>query len=316
MRSAPRVSIITPAYNAAEHLRETADSVLCQTFTDWEWIIVDDGSTDETRDVVENISDPRVRLIEASHSGLPAIARNLGVEESSGEYVAFLDADDLWLPEKLEVQLERFQSNPEVGLVFSKVRHMYDEIGRIGRSVHDSTLDAPNPGFVFRYLCFRNFVCTSSVTLRKDLLLDYGVMNEDPRHRGTEDYELWLRLAPHTQFAWVEKPVVIYRVAPTSLSHGAVFNAQGRILALESALQRNPGLGVHPELEGDGMEAWKLFWLGHSQLRDGVEDCGMSALWRSIRIRPSNGLAWAWLAISFLRPSWQRRLRRFAYRLV
>jgi glycosyltransferase involved in cell wall biosynthesis len=298
-----RVSIVTPAFNAAATLGETARSVLAQTFADWEWLIVDDGSTDATRDVVIALGDPRIRLITIEHSGLPAVARNRGVAEARGELVAFLDADDVWLPEKLAAQLACFATHPEASLVFTKVRYRYEELGRVGRTAWPSTRGVANPGFLFDDLVLHNLIATSSVLVRRSLLEPF---DEDPRQRGTEDYELWLRLAPRAPFAFVDEPLVVYRVHAQSLSGRAVPILEGRLLALSKH---------QPALHGQRFEAQKLLWLGYAQLHDGVEHCGRAALLRSLRIHPTRA-ALVWLAVSLLGPRLSRWLRRIAYRLA
>lgn len=310
------VSIITAAYNAEAYIAATARSVFAQTYSHWEWIVVDDGSTDATREIIAAIADPRIRLVPAEHSGLPASARNRGVTESRGEYVAYLDADDVWTPDKLAAQMACFEEHPDVGLVFSKFRCFYQEVGRLAKRSEPNARGVPNPSTMFAHLSVYNLICTSTVVVRRSLLDAHGLMDEDPRQRGSEDYELWLRLAPHVPFAWVERPLVNYRVHPHGLSARAVPTVEGRILALDKALRRNPNAPLHPQLTGRRLKAWKLFWLGHAQSYDGVERSGRRALWQSIRIHPRNGIAWVWLALSFLGPRLNARLRRLAYRIV
>jgi glycosyltransferase involved in cell wall biosynthesis len=310
------VSIITAAYNAEAHIAETIRSVLAQTYSHWEWIVVDDGSTDATREIVAAIADPRVRLVAAEHSGLPAAARNRGVTEARGKYVAILDADDVWTSDKLAAQMACFEAHPEAGLVFSRFRCFFQEVGRLAKRSVPNTRGVSNPSTMFAHLCIYNLICTSTVIVRRSMLDAHGLMDEDPRQRGSEDYELWLRLAPHAPFAWVDRPLVHYRVHPAGLSARAVPIVEGRSLALDKALRRNPNAPLHPQLAGRRMEAWKLFWLGHAQSYDGVESSGRRALWRSIRIYPRNGVAWVWLALSFLGPRLNARLRRLAYRIV
>nr|WP_256498773.1 glycosyltransferase family A protein [Chroococcidiopsis sp. CCNUC1] len=114
----PKVSVIIPAYNAMKYLPATLGSLLSQTFDDFEAIVVNDGSFDETEKWVSQIEDPRVKLICQQNKGL-AGARNTGINQATGEYIAFLDADDLWEPSKLEKQVAVLEENPEVGLVYT-----------------------------------------------------------------------------------------------------------------------------------------------------------------------------------------------------
>ncbi|HKS25315.1 MAG TPA: glycosyltransferase [Thermoanaerobaculia bacterium] len=302
------ISIVTPAYNAAPYLGETARSVFAQTFSDWEWLIVDDGSTDATRDVAAGFSDRRVRVIAAEHSGLPAAARNRGIAEARGEFIAFLDADDRWLPEKLALQMACFDAHADVGLIFSRYRYFFEEWQRVSRTIDPDLRGVPNPAMLYDRLIFANLVPLSTAVVRRALLERYGAFDEDPRQRGTEDYELWLRLAPHAPFAHVDRPLMLYRLHAGGVSHGAVDNAEGQIVAIEKAVARTGA----PSGE---LEAYKLFWRGHAQLRDGVAHCGRRALWQSLRMHPRVGTA-VWLAASFLGPKLNAALRRLAYRFV
>ena len=305
------ISIVTPAYNAAAYLGETGRSVLAQTFRDWEWLIVDDGSTDATREVAAGFGDARVRPIAAAHSGLPAAARNRGLAEARGEFIAFLDADDRWLPGKLALQAACFDANPAAGLVFSRYRYFFEEWERPSRMTAPNLRDVPNPGMLYGRLFFHNLVALSTAVVRRALLDAHGGFDEDPRQRGTEDYELWLRLAPHAPFAFVDLPLMTYRLHARGLSRKAVPNAVGQLLAIEKAVARDG-----PPDDAAHLEAYKLFWLGHAQLRDGVAHCGRGALWTSLRMHPANTAALAWFAASFLGPKINATLRRLAYRFV
>lgn len=309
MAAAPLVSIITPAYNAAAHIAATAQSVLGQTFGDWEWIVADDGSTDATREIVTGLRDDRITLLEGEHSGLPAVARNRAIARARGAYVAFLDADDLWLPEKLALQLDCFARHPEVGLVFTKVRYFFEEIGRLGTRAEPSMQGMPNPGMLLDVLVGRNRIVASSAVVRRPLLDRYGVMDEDPLQRGTEDYELWLRLAAHAPFAWIDRPLVHYRIGPGSVSGNAENIARGTILAVEKLRRRESSAVRLSERE---LEAWRHFQIGHAQFRDGANGCGRRELWRSLRL--GNRAAWRWFVLSFLGSGVTRRLRRLAMR--
>ena len=124
----PAVTVVMPAHDASAFIGEAIESVLAQTFEDWELVVVDDGSTDGTAGVVASYDDPRIRLLAIEHSGLPAIARNHALASSDSRHVAFLDADDLWRPHKLARQLAVFDSRPEVGLVHTNFEQLSDGV--------------------------------------------------------------------------------------------------------------------------------------------------------------------------------------------
>ncbi|QIT56556.1 glycosyltransferase family 2 protein [Aquisalimonas sp. 2447] len=117
MTAAPLISIVTPTFNRAGYLPVAIDSVLAQTFPNLEYLIVDDGSTDNTSDVVNSYDDERIRYFRQENQG-QSVARNVGIENSRGEFVCFLDSDDAWVPEKLQQQLEAFRAHPEAGVVY------------------------------------------------------------------------------------------------------------------------------------------------------------------------------------------------------
>jgi glycosyltransferase involved in cell wall biosynthesis len=309
--SAPLVSIVTPAYNAAPYIGATARSVLAQSYANWEWLIVDDGSTDNTADIAEAIGDPRVRLIKAAHSGLPAVGRNRGIAEARGKYVALLDADDLWEPEKLALQVAYLERQPEVGLVFSRF-YLWVDSHRRPREVVPNTRGLPNPGSMLRQIIIRNPIGTSSVIVRRQLLTEIGAFDEDSGHRGTEDFELWLRLAGHTPFGFVEQPLYWYRVHSNNLSGSNARLMSGHLLALDKTFNRHPELYEHRALSGTRMAARRLRWRGYGQLYDCAGDCGRRDLAQSLKIWPFDVETWFGLALSSLGPRALRGLRQIS----
>ena len=146
----PKVSVIVPTHNRADLIEYSIRSVLAQTYPDFELLVVDNGSTDSTRSVVDGIGDPRIRYIYQENSGGPAGPRNTGIRESRGEYVAFLDSDDLWVPTKLARQVEVLEKRPAVGLVYGQ----FTRFSECGNTVSDPipTLENARSGEVFEDL--------------------------------------------------------------------------------------------------------------------------------------------------------------------
>lgn len=206
----PRVSVIIPAYNAAAYVAEAISSVQVQTYTDLEIIVVDDGSTDETAAVVAGIADDRLRYVYQENAS-QAVARNTGIRGGQSEVIAFLDADDRWLPKKLEEQLGCLQ-DPQVGVVCSGAK----EIDEDGGLLTQRSVTIPG-GDTRRNLICENFVYCSSAVVRRELLDAHDLEFRCGR-QGTEDWDLWLRLAKHTTFASVQRPLIEYRVHPASTS--------------------------------------------------------------------------------------------------
>ncbi|MHB1035979.1 MAG: glycosyltransferase family 2 protein [Pirellulales bacterium] len=207
----PAVSVVIATYNYGQFLAGALDSVLAQTFTDWEAIIVDDGSTDDTPEVVRPyLGDERIRYERTDHLGQPG-AKNVGIRLSRSPLVAFLDADDLWLPSKLERQVALFHNDPELGVVYSR-RLWMDEQGRM--------IESPQPelyhGEVLAKMFKDNFVCFSSSMVRRAVFDEVGAFDE--RIPLAIDYDLWLRVAQRYRFDYVDEPLVLYRTGHANLS--------------------------------------------------------------------------------------------------
>jgi glycosyltransferase involved in cell wall biosynthesis len=171
------VSVIIPAYNAAAYVGRAVESALSQTYLPLEILVIDDGSSDETAEIVEQLPAP-VRLIRKTNGG-PATARNLGARQAQGDWLALLDADDLWMPDKLRVQLE-YGTNPDVGMV---------------HCLPDHRDDAVPPQLTFEHLWNRNWIINSSVLLRRSAFDGLGGFNEARELISVEDYNLWIRVA-------------------------------------------------------------------------------------------------------------------------
>lgn len=208
----PTVSVVMAAKNYARFLPAAVESVSAQTFPDWELLVVDDGSTDDTPDVVRPyLADPRVRYFRADRLG-QSRAKNLGIGLSRGEFVAFLDADDAWLPTKLERQLAVFRGHPETGVVFCR-RSL---IGEDGNALPAKATPSPPRGRVLTAIFVQNFVCFSSAVARRRVFDHVGAF--DPQWDLAIDYDVWLRVAAHHTFDYVDEELVRYRTGHGNLS--------------------------------------------------------------------------------------------------
>jgi teichuronic acid biosynthesis glycosyltransferase TuaG len=211
MDKKPSVSVITPAYNAARFIRETIKSVQAQTFTDWEMIVIDDCSTDDTKDVVEEeaIKDPRIRLIRMDKNSGQARARNRGIREARGKYMAFLDSDDLWLPEKLALQTEFMEQNG-CALTYTS----YKKINENGDAI-SNPLKFP-PVVNLDSLLKSNYIgCLTAVYNAEKMGKVYM-----PNIAKREDYALWLKILSMGYKAYlVDRCLAMYRVRAGSVSN-------------------------------------------------------------------------------------------------
>lgn len=215
--SNPLVSIIIPAFNAEKYIKETIKSALSQTYKNIEVIIVDDGSKDKTKNIVQSIQDPRLNYFYQNNKGQSA-ARNAGIKIAKGEYIAFLDADDLFLPKKIEKQVNFLEDNPDCGVCYCKIYHFFDDR-------NDKLFYNPTPnysGFIFDKLLENSVVNPLAAVLRKEYLDKYGGFNDDWR-RCDEQY-LWLKLAFNkVKFCYLDEVLAYYRINKSSLSNQAVY---------------------------------------------------------------------------------------------
>ncbi len=229
------VSTIIPAYNAQDFIAETIESALAQTYADHEIIVVDDGSTDRTCEIVDAYRD-KVRLIRQENAG-PAAARNRGVQESTGEWIAFLDADDLWYENKLTTQIQRAG---ETGALF-----VYANRISIGDCEHVSKLQSDAvelvEGDIFTKLLVGNVITLSSVLLRKDVFVEAGGFNEDLSLKAVEDWELWLRISEKHEIALCREPLLEYRFHTDGISRSVATMEQNLFNVLEIAMETPRG---------------------------------------------------------------------------
>jgi glycosyltransferase involved in cell wall biosynthesis len=205
----PLISIVLPTFNRLEFLRFAVESVFAQTFTDWELIVADDGSGPETRRYLRSLhAPPRVRLIELEHSGNPGAVRNAAVRASSGEYIAFLDSDDVWMPTKLERQLEALRAQPARRWGYCGYIRI-DETG-VQRDYPGTRKWVPYRGAIFEeLLAFEAEVSTPSVLVERRLVEELGGFDE--QQWVYEDYDLWLRIALHHEIDLIDEPLIALR---------------------------------------------------------------------------------------------------------
>jgi glycosyltransferase involved in cell wall biosynthesis len=205
----PVVSIILPTFGRLQYLRPTVASVYRQSLQDWEFIVADDGSDAETRAYLHTLEDDsRVKLLWLKHTGIPAMVRNAALREARGEYVAFLDSDDLWAPDKLSRQVALLRSRPTCGWCYTGVTH----IDGAGQSLTEPVFGpwVPCDGVVFeRLVTGPVLIRTPSVLVKRELAVSAGGFDETIP--SGEDYDLWLRLALLSEVALLDEPLVQVR---------------------------------------------------------------------------------------------------------
>lgn len=278
MQQTPLISVIIPAYNAEKHIRETLRSVLDQTYEHLEVIVVDDGSQDRTAEIVRGVAaeDERVRLLQQQNSGVAA-ARNLGIEHSSGKFIAPLDADDAWYPQKIEAQLERFEEcDNSIGMVYAWTVDI-DKDGAIQGAPPPEILE----GDILWPLLYVNLIgCASVPLIRRSVLQEVGFYDERLRAygQGCEDWDLYLRVAEHFYVGVVPEYLVRYYRAASTMSRNGDSMAGSYEAVIRALRVRQPDLpgklfswsagNFYAYLANMSYTDWKfgqtLRWLGRS----------------------------------------------------
>jgi glycosyltransferase involved in cell wall biosynthesis len=270
MKNAPLVTVIIPTYNRAHLLSRAIRSVLCQTFQEWELIIVDDGSVDNTEEIVKGFSDPRVRYIRHQANRGESAARNTGIQMARGKYIAFLDSDDEWLPEKLEKQLKIFEnSDDEVGVVYTGAVFIDDETGK-------QRIKKPRAkGWIFiEELAFNPVGSPSRVMVKRECFDKCGGFDEKML---LPDWDMWIRLAEQYKFDYVEDPLVRY------FEHRGSVSAQAdRLIAGYKRLWAKYGI----ERRERWIRALHYFRLGHRLCYYGAMRVGRQYLLKAVLVQP------------------------------
>jgi glycosyltransferase involved in cell wall biosynthesis len=237
------VSIIMPAYNAANYIQEAIDSVINQTFVDWELIIVDDGSTDHTKEVIAKnvLVDERIHYY-YQKNGKQGKARNLAISKSKGTYLAFLDADDFWIPQKLEMQLIEIEEK-NVDLVFSD-SYIFSTQQKIDSNKRMHTINRLLQGDeALRLFLIGNRIPNLTVLAKKEKIIAVGGFTTLMNIQNAEDYHLWLKLLiDGCAFYGSDKTLAYYRVHENSSTFHDKYASDQVIEALFNLLNKNPNV--------------------------------------------------------------------------
>lgn len=277
----PTISVVIPAYNAERTILETIKSVQQQTFSDFEIIIINDGSTDSTLELIQSIKDERLKVFSYENGGLP-MARNRGISLAKGEFIAFIDADDLWTPDKLELQLAALKQHPEAGLAYSWTYFM-DEQG--------TTLSPSVPiffnGNVQTNLLKNNFIASGSNPLIRRQAIE-STDGFDSTLKSCEDWEYWLRLSANWDFVVVPKHQIFYRQSSISMSSKVQVMEDAGIRVIEKIFQTVPSDMKY--LKNQSL-AWIYQYCTQQYLKqdssslDGVNQASQK-LWKAICLYP------------------------------
>lgn len=229
------VSVIIPVYNGQKTIKQTIDSVLNQTFPLTEVIIINDGSTDGTLAIVQNISDSRLKVFSFTNSGL-STSRNRGLSYASGKYISFIDADDIWTPDKIELQFNALQGNIQASVAYSWT----DYINADGKFVKSGRHPTANGDIYHKLLIYNILENGSNPLIRREALTTVG--NFDESLTAAEDWDMWLRLASQYEFVVVPQVQILYRVSIDSMSTNLKRQESASLKVIERAF-------THPKAE-------------------------------------------------------------------
>ena len=297
----PLVSVIIATHNCAQYVGAAVESVLAQTYPNVEVQVVNDGSTDNTADVLARYDDnPRVHCHEQANAGQTS-AKNRGIREARGEFIAFCDADDMWLPDKLAVQMPGFRQNDTIGVVYSRAIHI-NEHGQPLDS--DIRTDRCVSGRIAEALFTYNIIPFGTAVVRRRCFEEMGAFDE--RYRMGIDWELWLRLSTRYEFFYVDAPTYLYRVWSRQMSR----NWQGRYEAtfriMTEFLERYPGVISSSVIR----QAWADCFVQRARIR-AVESkeylLALADLGKALRWNPGSCMAWKSFGFLVYAAAGQRR---------
>jgi glycosyltransferase involved in cell wall biosynthesis len=254
-----QISIIIPAYNVAQYVRAAVESALEQTWHDIEVIVVNDGSTDDTRHILDILQkerkDTRLRIIDKENGGL-ASARNAGIHAARGKYIGLLDADDLWDKSKAEKHINLMEFNPDIGLTYSHSRCISEQGHPAGMLI------SIRAELTLSDLIRRNYIGNGSApVIRADCFRTAGLFNEEMRGRGVEDYEMWCRIL-HTgcRAVLVPEPLTVYRLRDGSMSNNFQSMADNADDAMRSLREKMPDVPNRIFCEGHAQHYRHIAW--------------------------------------------------------
>jgi len=288
----PIVSVVIPTYNHAEFLREALASVVNQTEQHWEALVINNFSDDHTESVIASFSDTRIKLVNFRNQGVIAASRNVGIREARGDFVAFLDSDDRWAPEKLRTCIQHLQSGPD--LVCHSERWFGDGIAE------KIVYYGPQSRGTFDSLLYQgNALSTSAVVVRREHLLSCSAFSEDPEIVTAEDYDLWLRLAQRgTRISFIDEVLGEFRLHANSQSRGIERNFSAEVAVLGRCYASLPA----PDSAEQSRRARRLaiahYTAGRNFQKVGAHTPAAKHLLRAIRIYPWLPKPWIALALN------------------
>jgi len=303
---APKVSVVISTYNKPDLLTEAVNSVLNQTFTDFELIIVDDESIDNTREVIADFQkkSDKIRYVFQKNGG-PSAGRNAGIRESRGEYIAFLDHDDLWVPEKLMKQVKFLDDNKNYAMVYADAYEFNGDIVTEERKLRE--IDRRNmSGHILKNLILRCFIPAPSVMIRKSAVDETGFF--DTRCLFSQDWNYWLRVAKKHEIGYLDEVLAGYRRHSGNITNNSELHIRERHWIVDNAFDSKimpEGLAKCRRLA----HAFIYFEEAEEYLMKGEHAKAMPAIIKSLRCNPLKIKTYYLLIKSFLPPAFLAKIR-------
>lgn len=257
----PKISVILPAYNGERFIAAAIDSVLAQTYGDYEIIVVNDGSKDRTAEILSRY-DKKIKVISQENGGI-AKARNVAIENSEGEYLAFLDQDDIWLPGKLELQTALMEKDRKIGMAYTDVYI----IGDNNAELSSFKLRKPRRGMIAEDLFLNNFIATSSVMTRRECFDRVGLFDQELS--PCLDYDRWLNIAALYKIDYVDAPLVKFRDHVSTFRKNEILTAGKIVATLQRFVDTHPDIRRALGSKADRKISYYYINLGNKHLANG-----------------------------------------------
>ena len=293
----PFVSVIMPTYNHAKFIGKAIESVLNQTYPNFELIIIDNYSEDETEKIVASYEDDRIIYLKFRNNGIIAASRNHGIKHSHGEYIAFLDSDDFWLEKKLELVTDYIKKVPEVDIVCHDEWLQTDKAGKKRLTY--------GPYTTYRNILFNgNCISTSATVVRRQKILNVDGFSEDMRFRGVEDYDLWLRLAlAGCRIEYLHKILGVYLACGQGFTNNIALHNQHAMNVLEAHFQRWQPKNLYYRHLIRRRRAGALRGGGHAFMKQGDHAKAKKYLYTALKQDPFNWKTWVLTLLNIARIS-------------
>lgn len=275
----PKVSVILPAYNGEKFIAAAVDSVLGQTYTDYEIIVVDDGSKDRTAEILSRYGK-KIKVVSQQNGGI-AKARNIAIENSKGEYLAFLDQDDIWLPDKLGLQVALMEKDRDIGLAYTDVYIISDK----GTELLSFELRKPHRGMAAEALFLNNFIATSSVMTKRECFEKVGLF--DQSLSPCLDYDRWLNIAALYKIDYVDRPLARFRDHVSTFRKNEIVTAEKIVATLRRFIDSHPDIKKAMGVKAARVVSYYSINLGNKYLAKGDFDKASSGFCAGFEANPS-----------------------------